>query len=344
MGLIDEVTKPFTGSSGDDGSDGTTPLADPRTSEEIFAENSALQAEMFGLATEYGQAMIAANLAATQDLARFNVTNFPIVSNVALRQSTGAAGVLNDFMQQEYYAALDQLYPQWRTDIVGAAGDAQASSIDLTRRFEQNVMPEVLASADRMSAQALATNEAMLRGELSPETQAAVERSSAEISMQMGVRGQSSQYMTARDLGLTSMQLQQQGLANSQASLGLASGAYSNVNQTLQMPVQTGMNVTNLLGAYRAPLADPSALYGGQLNILSGAGAVSPNTAYSTNAQTQAAAGSLAQTQVNFGAERSDSWYWNNANYQAQQEANSIARNTDAGGDGGLLSDLGSMF
>jgi hypothetical protein len=110
------------------------------------------------------------------------------------------------------------------------------------------------------------------------------------------------------------------------------------------MPVQTGMNVTNLLSAYRAPLADPSALYGGNLNILSGAGAVSPNTAYSTNAQTQAAAGSLAQTQVNFGAERSDSWYWNNANYQAQQEANDIARSTDAGGKGGLWSQWGSMF
>jgi hypothetical protein len=129
------------------------------------------------------------------------------------------------------------------------------------------------------------------------------------------------------------------GLSQAPAALGLASNAYGMLNQTLQAPVTTGTGVTNLLSAYRAPQADASALYGGALNLLSGAGTVNASQAYSTNAQVVGNAGALVQNQLQFGQQYSSQQYWNQMNYQQQVQAAQAA----AAGAGTNWGALGGM-
>ena len=282
-----------------------------------------------GLSVETGTAMI---VAATKELAQYNLNRFPKISQVARREAATSATQLNEFMQQAFNASLDELYPAWREDMVGAAAHAQRSSIELTRDFEKNVLPGYLQAVDEMSAQALSNTQAELRGEINPDVAAQLERYSAEVSQSIGVRGQSAQYLTARDLGLTSYQVQQQGLQNSQAALGIAPLGYAQANQTLQAPVATGINASNLIRSYQAPIVDASSLYTQNLGILSGAGTINPSQAYGNNAQTYLGAGKLVQGGQQFATDQ----YWNGVNYSAQQQAAAEAR--QGGGFGGVLS------
>lgn len=296
------------------------------------AEGEQMLEQLFGMQTEQGIALINANVAASMLMADANIARYPNLSSTALSTAQSATSQINDFMRQQFESSLDQLYPQWREQMVGAAATAQGDSIALTNAFRQNVLPGYIAAADQMSAQALSNVNAQLRGEINPDVAAQLQRHAAEVSQSIGVRGQAAQYLTARDLGLNSYQLQQQGLQNAQAALGIAPYAYASANQTLQAPVNTGINATNLINAYRAPLTDLGSLYTQGLGIMSGLGAINPTQAYSTNAQTLASTGSLVQNQLQFNAARTDQNYWNQVNYQAQQRAAQQAGQTNWGG------------
>jgi hypothetical protein len=248
-----------------------------------------------------------------------NIERFPRMSKVATSTSTKAAAELNDFMRAELEESLDWLYPEWREQIVGAATQAQGDSIAITNAFRKNVLPQAMRAADEMSMQALSNVSSMLAGEIPDDVAAQLKRQAAEISQQMGVRGQAAQYLTARDLGRTSLDLMQAGLAQAPAALGLAPQAYGMLNQTLQMPVQSGANVTNLLSAYRPELASASQLYAGALGQLTGIGAVNPNTAYQTSAQVGMASQELGARMSMFNTEVASQNYWNTQNMNMAQ-------------------------
>lgn len=236
---------------------------------------------------------------------------------------------LNRMITSEFEGALDRLYPSWREDIIGSAAQAQQDSIAVTDRFRTTVMPNVLKAADEMSTQAIENSQALLRGEVPQDVQDQILRTNAELSYQIGVRGQAQGNLVARDLGLTSLQMQEAGLAQSQQALSLGAQTYSTVNQTLQMPVTTGVNVTNAMAPYRAPITDPAALYGNYLGILSGQGAISPNTVLQTSAQTGTQFAQLGANQSQFNTQLQQQSYWNQMNYGLGQQAIYEAGKTD---------------
>lgn len=282
---------------------------------------SSLMEAASGYSIEYGKAMIKAQEEATERAIQRNIERFPQLTDLAGEETISTANLLNDFMKQEFESTLDELYPEWRTEILGAAQTAQGDSIALTQAFKENVLPKAMAAADEMSVQALSNVSAMLRGDLPPDVAAQLQRHAAEVAQQIGVRGQAAQYLTARDLGRTSYDMMQAGLAAAPAALALGSGAYAAFNQTLQAPVTTGMNITNLLSAYKAPMVDPQSLYGAHLGVVSSAGLVPAGTAMATNAQMVTAAGQLASNMVQFGAEYQSQQYWNQQNLSLQQQA-----------------------
>jgi hypothetical protein len=194
--------------------------------------------------------------------ADINMERYPEVTQMALDLAIKTATGLDDAMVKQFEGALDRLYPRWREDIVGAATDAQTATVEMAKHFRENIMPGAMEQADIAGAQAIQNIQGMLRGELPPDVEAQLKRTSAEVAQQIGVRGQAAQYLTARDLGLTSLDMMQQGLAQAPAAFGLTSQVYGILNQTNQMAVESGINVTNLLNAYKAPQTDIANVFG----------------------------------------------------------------------------------
>jgi len=274
---------------------------------------------MMAASGEYSLAQIREAEAAANRMVEANIKRFPKLSKVAASSTMKASEELNDFMRVELEESLDWLYPEWREQIVGAATQAQGDSIAITKAFRENVLPKAMQAADEMSFQALRNVSSMLSGEIPDDVAAQLRRQAAEISQQIGVRGQAAQYLTARDLGLTSLDLMQQGLSQAPAALGLAPQAYGMLNQTLQMPVQSGANVTNLLSAYRPELASASQLYAGALGQITGIGSVNPTSAYQTSAQVGMASQQLGAQVSMFNTEVASQNYWNQQNMTMAQ-------------------------
>lgn len=102
-----------------------------------------------------------------------------------------------------------------------------------------------------LNAGASGVVQSQLSGELSPETQAAIQDAAARFGISSGMPGSGLVgYRTARDFGLTAMQLQQQGLQN----YGPLIGAISST-QTLNPALQNEIASQNAINA-AAP--DPS--------------------------------------------------------------------------------------
>jgi len=304
----------------------------PKEPEEEY-EPPSLE-EIFDATTEYSREMIEANVAAAKDLAAWNVEMAPTYSGVSLQMTGTATAALDEMLARQFEASLDRVMPTWREDIVDPAMQAQRDSVALTNRFRENVLPSYLAYTDAMSIQALENNMALLRGEIPPDVRAQIERENAETATYLGVRGQASNNLTARDLGLTSLELQEKGLANAQLAQSIGPFGYAQANQTLQAPVTTGGNVTNLVNTFRAPMSDPTALYATHFGVVSGAGIINPTSAYSTNAQISATGGSLVMGQ----AQMESQHYWNQKNYEAQMAAIEAQKKASRGGAlGGLI-------
>lgn len=283
---------------------------------------SERMAEMeMGMQLEAAREMARLNHELTQQEIEANLDRYPRISEIGRAQTKTQVVELNDLLKSEYEAALDEYYPEWRTDILGAIGDAQADSVSITQRFKENILPKALDAADRMSAQAISNAESMLRGDLPDDVAAQVRRHAAEISNQIGVRGQAAQYLTARDLGRTSLDLMQQGLEDAPKALALGSSAYLGLNETLQAPVKTGMDATNLLTSYLPNQVDPASVFSGNLAALVGAGTIPAGTIMGTTANVMHSGASLASGAFQSALEYNSQQYWNRQNLALQQQA-----------------------
>lgn len=274
-----------------------------------------------GMQLEAAREMALLNFDLTQQGIEANIDRFPEVSKLGLQETRSQTDALNDMLQSEFEATLDEYYPDWREDMLGAAGTAQADSIAMTERFKANILPAAMASADRMSMQALSNTEALLRGDIPEDVAAQVRRHAAEISNQIGVRGQAAQFLTARDLGRTSFDMMQLGMENAPKALALGSNAYLGFNQTLQAPVTTGMNATNLIKGYLPPKADATALFSSNLSVLQNASIIPASTSMAVNAQVMNSGATLAQQAYTSSLEYQSQQYWNQQNLNMQQKA-----------------------
>jgi hypothetical protein len=108
----------------------------------------------------------------------------------------------------------------------------------------------------------------MLAGKISGDvTQQVTQRAGENVISNLG-RGDSAaaQGLVARDLGLTSMQIQQQGMAAAQALPAFA-GA----------PIQSAKDVSDVINNYRTPIADRNALLDKSMDRMMASGVVGPN-------------------------------------------------------------------
>lgn len=243
---------------------------------------------------EYAAELARLNYELTQEGIEASLDRFPRVSEITHTEVGAAADFINEYMNEAFTGALDELVPGWKERIVGAAAGAHDNVTALTEAFRTRVLPEAMDAADRMGTQMIGIVESQLRGEIPEDVAAQLRRHAAEVSQQIGVRGQAAQYLTARDLGRASLDLQQLGLQNAPAAIGFGTQAYSQFAEMLQAPVKSGINLSNLLSTYRAPLADVQGLYGSVLGVASGAGLVPAGTVMSTTTQATQGAGSLA--------------------------------------------------
>ena len=296
-------------------------LATQYAKEGIEEDTMAMSAEMTAMQLKAAREMAKLNYELTQQGIKANIDRFPEVSKLGLQETKTQSEALNDMLKAEFEATLDEYYPGWREDMLGAAGAAQADSIAMTERFKRNVLPEAMAAADEMSAQALSNARAQLRGELPDDVAAQVKRHAAELSNQIGVRGQAAQFLTARDLGRTSLDMMQLGLENAPKALALGSNAYLGFNQTLQAPVTTGMNATNLIKGYLPPKADATALFSSNLSALQNASIIPAATSMAVNAQVMNSGATLAQQAFTSSLEYNSQQYWNQQNLNMQKQA-----------------------
>ena len=277
--------------------------------------------EAIAMQLEAAREMAKLNYELTQQGIKANIDRFPEVSKLGLKETRSQTDALNDMLKAEFEATLDEYYPDWRKDMLEAAGAAQSDSVAMTERFKRNVLPAAMAAADEMSAQALSNARAQLRGELPDDVAAQVKRHAAELSHQIGVRGQAAQFLTARDLGRTSLDMMQLGLENAPKALALGSNAYLGFNQTLQAPVATGMNATNLIKGYLPPKADATALFSSNLSALQSASIIPAATSMQVNAQVMDSGATLAQQAFTSSLEYNSQQYWNQQNLNMQRQA-----------------------
>ena len=115
--------------------------------------------------------------------------------------------------------------------------------------------------------------------------------------------------------------MMQLGLENAPKALALGSNAYLGFNQTLQAPVTTGMNATNLIKGYLPPKADATALFSSNLSALQNASIIPAATSMAVNAQVMNSGASLAQQAFTSSLEYNSQQYWNQQNLNMQQKA-----------------------
>lgn len=113
---------------------------------------------------------------------------------------------------------------QWNTIQRHALGPSNYDNTPGLQRISmQNIgqttapVTEQLGAMERSVDQLAAANASLLRGEIPADVSAAVRRAASETSIRGGVFGSSAQALSARDLGLTSLDIQQRGMTNQQA-------------------------------------------------------------------------------------------------------------------------------
>jgi hypothetical protein len=240
-------------------------------------------------------------------------SDFGRVASEALGAAGSAASWLQQFMNAEMFRSLDRLYPRWRQDIVGAGGDAQRSVTGIAKQFTSNVLPKAMAAANQQGTQMLKNLGAMLQGDLPPDVEAQVRRRAAETAQHIGARGQAEQFLTARDLGRTSLDMMVAGQQMAADVHGFLPQAYLQFGQTATMPIQSGTALTNMLQPFMPKQIDAGQLYSQHLGV----GAQMATHQSSLGVESAR----LAQNQSQFDTQARSNEFWNQINWASQQRA-----------------------
>lgn len=215
---------------------------------------------------------------------------------------------IDDYLRTRTTETLNKYLPGFAGVISAGTGALQT--------FLSNTLPSLIASETATYNQMRATGATMLSGQLPGDVVAQTRRGAA----QRGLEGQQAQNLTARDLGLTSLQLQQQGaqiLAQASAtSTGMANLASSG-QQQLASFAAVGKSVASMFSMSPDILATlqssinstEAAKYNAQLDYQASMAGIAANQ--------QQAAAKLAADQAQFGAKLA---------YQKQSDAMAIAQ------------------
>ena len=220
-------------------------------------------------------------------------------SSGALKDTLAAAGGLDEYLRKAYDSALDNVLPGWK-DIIAKTAAGGVSDVKQLAASFKTMLPGMIEKVNKVSGEALDVTSAWLRGEIPDDAAAVVRRNAAEVATQIGVRGQASQYLTARDLGLTSLDLMERGLKYSGEAAGIATKFFGDSTNILGAPIAAASSLGDLLGKLVPQPVNAAGLF----NAILGESGV----------------------QSRFDDTRSDENYWNRINYSYQQRAASVAQ------------------
>jgi hypothetical protein len=213
--------------------------------------------------------------------------------------TVSAASSLDAYMRQAMDAALSSIMPDWKNSVFGTAQNVIADVSAVSDRFKA-ILPDMMAQVNKVSTQALSVVSSMLQGDIPKDVADQVARHAAEIGNQIGVRGQAAKYLTARDLGRTSLDLISTGLQAAPVAAGLSSAAYTGYQTVLGAPLSAANTTAGILQALSPKTTDAASLFA---NL------------------TQ-----LATNQSQFGSKLAFDNYWQQVTQQAGERAANVAQ------------------
>lgn len=175
---------------------------------------------------QYGRAPTSAEISGWQSYGAPAAS--PSSSQPVLPQST--SNVQSGFGGQKQWDVLQQL-ALGPSDVSTLPGMEllDSSQFDTTTAKTEEALGSVSSSIEKLSA----ANASMLKGEIPADLSAAVRRAASETSIKGGVFGSASRAMSARDLGRTSYDVKQQGIANEQ-NLVEAKNTYAAARESIR--------------------------------------------------------------------------------------------------------------
>jgi hypothetical protein len=207
-----------------------------------------------------------AGLSTANLIAQMNASMMPNLDAEALRSTITSGTAINKAQADVFYGNLSNVLPDWKG---------------------------VMASSSDSLAKSTAVANQLLSGELPDDVKASIERSRAELGLSRGLFGEAAQMGTARDLGLTSLQMVQSGL---KAQADVIS------------PLTTAL-LKNAL-ALTPPSVDFASIFKDSAAALRATSMVSADTAYKTGAQIaiENAKNAWEATMSEFNASREDAF------------------------------------
>ena len=209
--------------------------------DESSGDKVADYAEMFSGMLEAPTVDYEAAVDAAIRMAEENIKRFPEIATMA-----GEIGEIltvegNKLLSNQFYQALENVLPGWREEVLGPQAEAVTAIGGLADEY--------------------------LTGELPQDVRDQMMRDRAELGISRGLFGEAAAYGTARDLGMSSLQLQQTGA-------GLKSDAAT-------LAQRLGSSAMGFM----PPQADPIGLYGTNLSVLAGGSTINPSAAMDTYAR-----------------------------------------------------------
>ena len=202
-------------------------------------------------------AMVAEMMKAGKDAAAFNISQYPEVSSAVMNEALRSSGTIDATYQNRF----DQLAPGLRTSAIGASTDA---------------LNQYKALADEY-----------MTGKIPQDVQDELTRIGIELGSSRGLFGQARDYSTARNLGLTSLQLQQTG-----------AGMLQNV------PTLAGQ-ATNLASSFMPGTNNLSSLYSQGMSMVYPAATINPSSLMS-GVQSATLGNQQSGTQISLGNLQAD--------------------------------------
>mgnify|MGYP001586057541 CR=1 FL=1 len=241
------------------------------------------------------------NAQLSNEQAEQNLARFPQTSDTALDVSMQAGRQIDDYMQAQINRYRDELMPGWRENLIQPAIDANIQSNRYARQYAEDIMPNLISEGVAGARMVSARAQQFLSGEVPADVAARTRQIAAESSAAGGLFGAGAQARSARDFGLTSLDMITQG-----AQLeGAASGLRNNLNSFIsggmgivQQPIASGSALTNLAAAYMPQISNVGGLYGNALAQITGIANLNPNQVMSSGSavygSTVSTAGQLA--------------------------------------------------
>lgn len=131
---------------------------------------------------------------------------------------------------------------RYNMSIMGEAGAMAQQMTDIDIQNKERQLDEFVPGWRQSTDKVRAINESYMRGEIPKDVADNLTRSAAYVTAMGGGSAQGQAALTARDLGLTSMQLQQQGIAGTTSYMQMMQSLMPEMTTVNQIMSTQGMN------------------------------------------------------------------------------------------------------